>query len=223
MMRTTPLVLGAALVAEAQAALTWGVAGAGESCTAYCNQRNEVCTPGSWPTDAYQMLRIAVASDHTQCTNVKLSQDTHAPAVTTTSGGETDCGYNLEVGSKAPSCSVSPPTGTKRFCACSASGLRWYPGMDGQSCTDTCRVKGGICGDEASVWPKTQAALQTVASYMGVNCKKYEAGTASFNPSFGADDTCYWGSTAAGTTSFCHSADWTNSNQKRICPCWNVE
>lgn len=223
MVRISALVVGASLVAEVQAAITWGVAAASESCTAYCNQRNEVCTPGSWPTDAYQMLRIAVASDHTQCTNVKLAQDTHAPCVTSSGPGETTCKYNLEVGPKAPSCSVSPPSGSRRFCACSPQNLRWYPGLVGQSCTDTCRVKGGICGDEASVWPSTQAAMSTVASYMGLTCKKYQAGSASFNPSFGTDNTCHWGSTTTGQTPFCHSADWTNSNQKRMCPCWNVE
>lgn len=224
MVRISPLVLGASLIAEAQGAITWGVAGEKESCTAYCNKRNEVCTPGSWPADAYQMLRIAVASDHTKCTNVKLSQDKHAPSVTTR-GADTDCEYNLEVGPNAPTCAVRPPTAAvRRFCACSPSGLRWYPGLEGQSCTDTCRVQGGICGDEVDVWPTSQDALKAVVSYIpGLNCKKHQVGSASFNPSFGEDGTCYWNSNTAGETAFCEAADWTNSNQKRICPCWNVE
>jgi len=216
----TSLVVGAALVAQVHASVAWGLAGAGQSCTAYCNQQNQACTPGHWPTDAYQMLRVAIAVDRTECTNVKLSKDVHAPSVT--AGTDTDCHYNLEVGSSAPSCAQAPPAGTQRFCPCSDMGLRWYLASEGQSCTDACRVKGGICGDEASVWPNTEDSLANVMSYVGASCSKHEAGSAAFNPSVSSDGTCHWGSTAAGQTAFCAAADWTNSHQKRVCPCWDA-
>lgn len=216
------LALSAILATEVSSAVTWSLGGVGQSCTAYCNQINQACTPGHWPSDAFQLLRVAIASDQTKCTNVKVSTDEHAPSVRGVATGVTDCEYNLEVSSQS-SCAKVPPSGEQRFCPCSPSGLRWYLGTEGQSCRDTCRVRGGVCGDEASVWPETQDALETVVSYIGHECTTKRPGEASFNPSVGADGTCYYGSAANSKKAFCDAADWTNSNQRRICPCWDVE
>jgi len=198
------------------------LAGSGQSCTSYCNQENQACTPGHWPIDAFQLLRVAIAVDGQKCTNVRLSKHVYAPAVSDSASGPTDCYYNLDVGSTAPTCAEAPPAGTRRLCPCSQSGLQWFLASEGQSCRNACRARGGICGDETTVWPTTPESMSTVGSYIGVTCHTTKAGTASFNPSIGNDGTCHWGSSASGQAPFCDAVDWTNSQQKRICPCWDA-
>lgn len=216
------VLLCAAIAQHAGATVTWGLAAAGQSCTAHCNRRNQVCTPGHWPSDAFQLLRVAIAVDHTECANVKLTKDDHAPSVIS-SGGKNDCHYNLERGPIESACTTVPPKGARRFCPCSASGLHWLLAGEGQSCEDSCRQGGGVCGNEPEVWPKTQDALATVASYMGINCNTHKAGTAGYHPAMSRDGTCHWASSDAGQTPFCDASDWTNSELKRICPCWDIE
>merc|ERR1711920_193528 len=122
------------------------------------------------------------------------------------------------------SCSASD-TSTKRFCACAKVGVQWFVADKGQSCTDTCHARGGICGDEDQVWPTSADTLESIASYAGITCQSKQSGSESFSPSISDDGTCYWGNdpssadqAVAKKKPFCAATDWTNSQQKRICP-----
>lgn len=209
-----------ACVPEVSSTVTWGLAAASISCTAYCNNNDEACVPGHWPKNAFDMLRVAVTVENMECVNVTLSSDAKAPYAKTV-GDETVCVYNNEVGTNMPSCSAASDDDSRRFCACAQVGLQWFVADKGQSCTDACHARGGICGDEDSVWPTTDTALDSIASYAGITCHTKEAGANSFNPSQGDDDTCYYGSSSQKP--FCSASDWTNARQKRICPCWDAQ
>lgn len=219
---STVCVLSLAMLEGVHSSVTWGLADKDQSCTAYCNEKNMACTPGHWPVDAFQLLRVTIAVDHTQCANVRLSTDAAAPAI----NGE-DCLYNLGVGgTSAPSCAAKDAN-AQRLCPCSTTGLHWVLSEVGQSCTYACSARGGVCGDEGSVWPTTKEAMNNVMSYVGRTCKPdtqgSTGGTNGFNPSIGKDDTCYWGSETPNQAPFCAAADWTDSQQQRLCPCWDVQ
>lgn len=210
------LVVASAAV-HAHADWTWALAQPGVSCTAHCNMNNQACIPGDWPTDAFKILKIAVAVGQTTCTNVKQEFLEYAPAFHP--GTDTNCTYNPGVGAQASSCGASYP-GVQRFCPCSALGVRWFLANIGQSCRDYCRTRGGVCGDETTVWPMSSGALNNVAANVEHKCTSTEAGTTGVDPSIGSDGVCHVGSLQSPP--FCDAADWKNSNKQRLCPCWDV-
>jgi len=214
---TFALLIGATTTFRAHAEWTWGLAPTGQSCTAYCNTKNQACVPGDWPADSFKILKIAVAVGETTCVNVKQEFQGYSPALHP--GADTNCTYNPGVGAQASSCGAVHAS-VQRFCPCSPLGVRWFLANVGQSCRDHCRTRGGVCGDEALVWPTTKGALSNVAATVERKCADTQVGTTGVDPSISGDGVCHVGNNESPP--FCDAADWKNSNKRRFCPCWDV-
>lgn len=173
------------------------------------------------------MLQVAITDDDVTCVNVKLPEtnpadpNKDAAPYYTTAG---DCVYNTALGNNAPSCSAEPAATSKRFCPCAKTGLQWFKAGAGQSCTDACQARGGICGDQADVWPKDEPALKAILPYIdGIKCESTNhKGDSSFSPSIASDGKCYYATDDTAKQPFCDATDWKQTGATRICPCWDV-